>query len=225
MKKYDLSIPTPCTADTTQMQSTKTGFFCTICSENVHDLTQKTPEEIDAIVEAHKGNMVCVKMLNSQLSKAAVALAASLMLGTPPSLLAQNVPLAGVPMVAPTEQPKQQIKKGKAFIKPITETITITGVILDEKTLKTVKKYHIYGININGQVGEYDTKTGKFKVELNAPKEGITEFPFHLVTNEGYEYRGKITIKIKEKKAYKKILVNIEKFRPELLIGKIAPKQ
>lgn len=57
-----IDVASPCTEDWSKMDGDDAVRFCLKCSNNVYDLTQRTKQEIDALLALHEGDGVCVRM-------------------------------------------------------------------------------------------------------------------------------------------------------------------
>jgi hypothetical protein len=64
-RNYKISIPEPCTEDWNKMTPNEDGRFCSSCSKNVVDFTNKLPDEIQVYFQ-HNSN-VCGRFKNFQL--------------------------------------------------------------------------------------------------------------------------------------------------------------
>ena len=67
MKKFQLSIEKPCDANLLEMQKTNDGFFCTMCTKEVVDLSNLSQYEISKFISENRNNSICARMKTTQL--------------------------------------------------------------------------------------------------------------------------------------------------------------
>ncbi|RKT00831.1 hypothetical protein [Chryseobacterium defluvii] len=63
--KKEIQIQSPCEESWNAMQSVSGGRFCDLCSKKVYDLTDKTDEEIQSILESNEA--ICGKIQSTRL--------------------------------------------------------------------------------------------------------------------------------------------------------------
>ncbi len=66
--KYKITIPEPCHEDWAQMTPEQQGRFCGVCSKTVVDFSNKSDQEVDAIIEEKKGEKVCGRFRVDQVA-------------------------------------------------------------------------------------------------------------------------------------------------------------
>jgi hypothetical protein len=71
--KLNISIPVPCHEVWNKMTANEKGAFCGKCCKTVIDFTNKTPEEISAILIVKSGKKVCGRFMSDQLTETALA--------------------------------------------------------------------------------------------------------------------------------------------------------
>src|SRR6218665_290193 len=64
----NFNVPNPCSESRNGMQPTENGRYCGSCRKVVLDLTNKTNEEILAIIAANAGKKLCGTFRTSQLA-------------------------------------------------------------------------------------------------------------------------------------------------------------
>ena len=63
MKRADLRIDSPCSADWSTMTREGQKRFCDACKKHVHDLSAMTPAEARAVLDAPRAKELCVRYL------------------------------------------------------------------------------------------------------------------------------------------------------------------
>jgi hypothetical protein len=77
MKRSDLPISSPCTANWDTMTRAGRKRFCSECSKHVHDLSALTADEAKALVEQKVGQDLCVRYAYDKLG--------NILFATPPA--------------------------------------------------------------------------------------------------------------------------------------------
>src|ERR1041385_377391 len=69
MKQLQISIPKPCHQDWNKMTPEERGRFCSVCQKTVLDFSEKTKEEIQEFILAHRHEQLCGRFRNQQLAE------------------------------------------------------------------------------------------------------------------------------------------------------------
>lgn len=143
MKKYAITIPTPCTASIEEMTPNANGHFCQSCQKQVVDFTGMTDQQMIAYFKKH-GN-VCGSFLPSQINRE-IALKSN-NTWMPAALL------VGMLAIIPPTTGKAQQK--------------ITGIVYDSTNRKPIPAAKITMTHHNGHLKKTQTKAnGSFKLLL-----------------------------------------------------------
>ena len=67
MKKPVIDLSFVCQENLEQMPATEKGIFCTKCNKDVHDLREKTREDIQQFMQEKNGEYTCVRIKKTQL--------------------------------------------------------------------------------------------------------------------------------------------------------------
>ena len=69
MKKFKISIDSPCNANLQEMQKNNSGFFCSLCTKDVIDFSELSNYEISKFISENKNSSICARMKTSQLQE------------------------------------------------------------------------------------------------------------------------------------------------------------
>lgn len=188
MKKFQLAIEKPCDANLQEMQKTNDGFFCTMCTKVVVDLSNLSQYEISKFISENRNNSICARMKTTQLdvefdlieqakinrSFKYAAVAASVLAVS--NLQAQDTKLSHDTQTEQTSC-KTNIKGKIAIKKPEQNSeysFVFYGKIINKDTKKplSLKDYKDLQLSITyGSDVKYDAKTGNFSIKMLAPKD------------------------------------------------------
>jgi hypothetical protein len=181
-KTFSLEIKTPCDANLDAMDKTSNGFYCSFCTKNVIDLSNKSNYEIGKIISETKDKNICVRLKTTQLDeefslvenqksanfKYAVAIAASVLLTT--NISAQEDKNPKTEVNSTTVSPHKQGKIAYVDSKNTSVSFQFTGKLLDKVTGKPLSKKQFTEINLRVEGSEktvkVDPKTGYFSIPL-----------------------------------------------------------
>lgn len=173
MKKkiFQLQIPEPCHEGWENMTPTEKGAFCSSCQKEVIDFSQKTPTEIANYFANTKGKS-CGRFYSKQLQEIYtyyepqkqnnLKYAAGLALGL---LVAENS------FAQKNEKPKieiiDSINENNQNANTESESINITGIIVDDSTNEPLIGVNVYESNLaNLSYGTVTDIDGKFSLKV-----------------------------------------------------------
>ncbi len=207
MKKFKISIDSPCNANLQEMQKTNSGFFCLHCTKDVIDFTELSNYEISKFISENKNSSICARMKTSQLqeefsliehtkvnrSMKYAAVAASVLAIS--SLQAQE--MKNTKSQNPIIQSELKGNVGQATVKENNKEIKIKGKIIDKVTKLPIndKKFGnlyitIIGFGYNEKINH---RKGTF-VFREVTKKDNKKYILKLFSDNHFEYQSEIEI-------------------------------
>ena len=236
-KTFKLSIEKPCDAKLQEMQKTEAGFFCSLCTKEVVDLSNLSQYEISKFISENRNQSICARMKTSQLdiefdlieqaklnrSFKYAAVAASVLAVS--SLHAQENKLS---YNSKTEQTScKPAIKGEIAVTQTQQkqeiTFLFSGKILDKTTQKplSIKEFKELQIGVTyGETLKYDAKTGIFSIKMIVPNNTKTlEISLYNQDRNWFKQIAFSAKDIKKGKYVKNILVNPKEFEKIHIAG------
>jgi hypothetical protein len=120
MKRSDLPIASPCTADWNTMTNAGRKRFCGECKKHVHDVSCMTREQAGQFVQDHAGENLCVRYAVDNSGNLLFAprdvIAVNSLLPSVRALAAAAVVAAGVFVYQAHEQPQELMLMGQLTV-------------------------------------------------------------------------------------------------------------
>lgn len=142
MKK--INIINPCPENWDNMQDTKEGKFCEVCSRCVIDFTEKTDQEIKEIIDQTKGKRVCGKIASKSFSKVAAGM-----------ILMTNLTFAQV-------QINESVKS--STLQTLQNATKVSGRLVSEKSQKVIAGAEIIFIKKEQLIKTITNENGYFSI-------------------------------------------------------------
>lgn len=233
MKKFKLSIENPCNAKLQEMQKTDVGFFCSLCTKEVVDMSKLSQYEISNFISQNRNQSICARLKTSQLEQEFslieqakintgfkyAAVAASVLAVS--SLQAQEKTTLEKPNAEQVEI-LGKVAVNTAIQKQETSFI-FSGKILNKITQKplSIKEFENLEVSVvYGETLKYDPKTGSFSIIMSVPN-SIKTLDISLYSNDKSWYKQiEFSVeKIKNGKFVKTIMVNPKEFQKMHIAG------
>lgn len=139
-----INITNPCPENWDNMQDSKEGKFCEICSKCLIDFTEKTDHEIKEIIDHTNGKRVCGKIASKSFSKVAVGM-----------ILMTNLTFAQL-------QINESVKS--STLQTLQDATKVSGRLISEKNQKVIVGAEVIFIKKEQLIKTITNENGYFSI-------------------------------------------------------------